>query len=522
MQASQSGELVEGRWPRPEPVVVPEALRLEQPAGAALDEGAGLKSKVLGGIGWTTAGQVAGQLMRIAVTVMLAHLLTPAQFGPAGLALTISSLSLVLADPSLAAALVRMPRITEEDRSTVFWTNLAFGVFFTGLGIGLSGLVGDFYGRPIVGRLFAVESLTFLLIGLSATQAAVLTREMSFRSLQLREIGGTVLGGGVGVGLAFAGYGPWAIIGQSVAGAGFATLLIWVLSPWRPQLVFSRRSLRETGSFGSKLFGVKMLAWTNRNTDNLLVGKFLGTGAPLGLYAAAYNFCYTPITRITQPAQAVVLPAFARMQGDRRRLADGWLRGNRLLAAVMMPLFLGTIVIAPDVVPVVLGHRWHQAAPVVQFLCWAGLMESLQSMTGSMLTAAGKAGIVLRYSIVLTALYVSAFAVGLRWGIVGVAACYAISRTLALPFVAGYALRVVDISPLRLVRNLSGVVQAGAFMLAVTFAARELLVREGVAASARLGIVIAIGAASYAAVSWWRAPEVVSELRGLRRAEAVA
>jgi O-antigen/teichoic acid export membrane protein len=512
MRAPQASELAgaarpdAGSPPAPPDPLVP-----------APDEG-GLTGKVLGGIGWATAGQVAGQVTRVAVTVILAHLLTPAEFGPAGLALTIASLSLVLADPSLAAALVRMPEITEEDRSTVFWTNVGFGVVFTSLGVGLSGVVGDFYGSALVGRLFAVESLSFLLIGLSATQAAVLTREMSFRSLQLREIGGTVLGGGVGIGLAFAGYGPWAIIGQSVAGAAFATLLLWLLSPWRPRLLFSRRSLRETGSFGSKLFGVKMLAWTNRNADNLLVGKFLGTGAPLGLYAAAYNFCYTPITRITQPAQAVVLPAFARMQRDRRRLAEGWLRGNRLLAAVMAPVFLGTIVIAPDVVPVVLGDRWHHAAPVVQFLCWAGLMESLQSMTGSMLTAAGRAGMVLRYSVVLTLLYVAGFAIGLQWGIVGVAACYAVSRTLALPFVAGYALRVVGITPRQLVGNLFGVVQAALLMFLVTFNARALLVHEGVPAAPRLGIVIALGVLSYAAGGWWRAPELVAELRGLRRA----
>jgi O-antigen/teichoic acid export membrane protein len=499
--------------------LAPDGDDLTAPGGTALE---GLRGKILGGLAWVTFSQLTGWSTRIVVTIILAHLLSPAQFGPAGLALTISSLSLVLADPSLGAALVRLPVISEDDRSTVFWVNVACGALFATLGIALSPLVGSFFGSALVGRLFAVESLTFLLIGLSATQAAVLTRQMSFRSLELREMGGTVAGGVIGIALAASGFGAWAIIAQSVAGAAVATALLWALSSWRPRLRFSGRSLRETGSFGSRLFGAKLLGWVDHNADNLLVGKFLGTGAPLGLYSGAYNFGYTPITRITLPAQAVVVPAFARVQQDRARLAAAWLRGNGLLAAVMMPVFLGMIVVAPDIVPVALGHRWHHAAPVVQFLCWAGLMESLQSLTGSMLTARGQASLVFRISIWQTALYIAGFVVGLHWGIVGVAASYAITRTIGYPFVVHYAGRMVGISFAALARKLAGVTLAALSMLATTVATRELLVAQGVPAAARLPLVVAVGVGSYLGASWLAAPKIVGELRDLRRRPAEA
>jgi PST family polysaccharide transporter len=473
-----------------------------------------LRGLVLGGLAWKGVSQVIAQGSRLAVGIILAYLLTPAQFGVAGMALAISSLAAIFADPALGAALVRMPTITEEDRSTVFWTNAAVGLLCTVVGVALSGVVAGFYGEPSVMPLFAVESTTFFLIGLSTIQAAILRREMSFRSLELREIGSTLAGAAVGISMAFAGFGAWAIIAQSVSTTGISTLLLWVLSPWRPRFIFSRESLRETGSFGIKMFASRALASVNGNADNILVGRFLGM-ASLGLYAFAYNLMYTPITRITVPIQDVLVPAFARVQEDKERLAQAWLRGNRALAAVMVPAMLGMIVVAPDLVRGVFPHRWAGAAPVVQLLCCAGLIQCLQTLQLSVLQATGHAGTVLRFMIVSTTLNVTAFVLGLRWGIIGVAACFAVSRTLALPLVTIMTTRIVGLSAAQIVRSLLGVFQASAVMFATVLGTRLLLLHS-IGPALRVAVIVPLGIVAYASYSWWRVPEIMVELRGLR------
>src|SRR5262249_49727547 len=279
---------------------------------------------------------------RIAVGLVLAHLLTPRQFGLAAMALTFSGIALIFTDLSLGAALVQRRNVTENDRSTVFWTTVATGGLCTVIGIALAGPIASFFNEPHVYALVVAESFSFIIVALSATQAALLTREMAFRGLELRDAGGTIVGAAVAIALAFAGFGPWAIIVQSLAASCVSTTLIWLFSSWRPRFTFSLGSLRECGGVGVKLFGSRVMGVVNTNADNMLVGRFLGS-APLGLYSLAYNLMFNPIARIITPIQGVLIPAFSRLQDDPERLGQAWLRGSRLLAVASFPAFAGMI-----------------------------------------------------------------------------------------------------------------------------------------------------------------------------------
>ena len=184
-----------------------------------------------------------------------------------------SALALIFSDLALGAALVQRDELTEEDRSTAFWTSLGAGVFFAVAGILLAGPIADLYGEPQVRWLFVALSFTFVLTSVGTTQAALLSRELDFRRLELRLMGGALAGAVVGIALAVRGYGPWAIIGQQVAAAVVSTTLIWFSSPWRPRFVFSRSSLNDLGQFGANVFSSRILFYVNRNADNMLVGQ---------------------------------------------------------------------------------------------------------------------------------------------------------------------------------------------------------------------------------------------------------
>jgi len=204
----------------------------------------GLRSLVVRGVGWKIASQVSVQGIAFGTTLVLVRLLTPTDFGLAAMALVFVSLAFLIADLGLGSALVQRPTLTEDDRSTAFWTNVALGLVLTSLGILLAGPLASLYQHERVKPLFAVLSLTFLFTALGSTQGSLLVRDMRFRSLELRTIVSTAAGAATAIILAVLGFGVWAIIAQSLANSGVSTLLLWRSSSWRPR---ATRPARLTG-----------------------------------------------------------------------------------------------------------------------------------------------------------------------------------------------------------------------------------------------------------------------------------
>ncbi|HYZ79489.1 MAG TPA: MOP flippase family protein [Gaiellaceae bacterium] len=475
-----------------------------------------LRQQVVSGIGWKVATQVVSQTTRIVVGIALARLLVPRDYGLASMALLFVGVASVFTDLSFGQALIARRTITEHDRSTAFWSTLAAGAACAGGGVAAAPLVADFFSAPAVTHLFAVTSILFVITSFSSTQIALLTREMRFRSLQLREMAGTVIGGGIGVALALGGLGAWALVVQAIAAEAVSLVLVWRFSAWRPRLTYSKESLRRLGSFAGKTSGARVLGYVNLNADNFLIARFLGA-APLGVYAVAYNVMFAPLARLAAPIQQVLFPAFALISADPQRAGAAWLRGNRIVAAISVPAFVGLAVVAPDFVPVVLGHRWHQAIPVLQLLCIAGLSQSLQSLNHSMLQALDRAGALLAFMIFSATLTVSAFAIGLHWGVVGVAAGFAAARTTVLPVFTTIVARAAQTPVLAFASSVRPVLEVSAAMGALAYGARLALVHAGVAAGFRLAVVVAAGAVFYVALLLWRESDLVTEIWALVR-----
>jgi O-antigen/teichoic acid export membrane protein len=475
-----------------------------------------LRQQVVSGVGWKIATVAVVQVTRIVVGVILARLLVPRDFGLASMALLFVGVASVFTDLSFGQALIARRTITENDRSTAFWTTLAAGALCCGGAVAAAPLVADFFSTPAVRPLFAVTSILFLITSFSSTQIALLTRELRFRSLQLREMAGTVLGGVVGVVLAFAGLGAWAIVVQALTAEAVSLVLVWRFSSWRPSATWSAESFRRLGGFAGKTSGARVLGYVNLNADNFLIARFLGA-TPLGVYSVAYNVMFAPLARLAAPIQQVLFPAFARIAADRPRAGGAWLRGSRIVAAITVPAFVGLAVVAPDFVPVVLGHRWHKAIPVLQLLCIAGLAQTLQTLNHSMLQALDRAGALLAFMIFSATLTVSAFAIGLHWGVVGVAAGFAVARTTVLPVFTTIVSRAAEIGVLAFVGAVRPVLEVSAAMGALTLGLRLGLEHAGAPAGLRLAAVVAFGAAAYLPLLAWRETDLVREVWALIR-----
>ena len=476
------------------------------------------RSRVLRGLSWKLASQVTYQVSRVVVAVILARLLAPHDYGIAGMVLVASSLVFIFSDLALGAALVQRDRLTEEDRSTVLDQRCRRGPLHTRWNRACRSdcIV---LRRAARADLFMVLSITFAIAAVGSTSTALLTREMDFRSLELRNIAGTVAGAIVGVTSAALGAGALAIILQQLTVSTVSTALVLIYTPWRPRLTYSTQSLRRLGSFSGNIFGTRLLFYTNRNADNLLIGRFLGAAA-LGSYAVAYNVMLVPMNQIAEPIQEVLLPALARMQHDVDRMGRAWLRVIRLVGAVSIPALIGMVVVAPDFVEVVLGPKWSAATPVIQ-TAWVGLLQSLQRLNSSVLQARNRTATLLRYAVIVCVASLIAFVGGLHWGIVGVAVGYAISSTIVEPYYMWLTARALGLGVMDVLRELTGIVEAAAVMTVVVLATRMLLMRSDLGPGARLPILIVVGAAAYVPMLLWRGSDVVREVRSLRRRPGV-
>jgi O-antigen/teichoic acid export membrane protein len=480
-----------------------------------------LHAKILSGVGWSMVMVVVMQGTKIVTGIALARLLTPGEYGLAGMALVFSSLVLTFSDLSMGAALVQRKQITEADRSTVFWTSAAIGLGLTLLGIAVAGPLASFYGQPQVRPLFAVVSFSFLLVALQTTQASLLQREMRFRVITMRVAAANVAGGIVGVGAAVFGAGAWAIIVSSLCTSAVSTILLWSFSSWRPRLTYSRQSLRELGGFGLNLFGARSLSYLNRNTDNILVGRFLGS-APLGAYSVAYNIMLLPLGQLIVPLQDVLFPAYSRWQDDSARLGRAWLRVVRLVAAIVCPLMIGLAIVSDDFVRALLGSRWAAAVPVLRVLAPVALLQSIAALGERVLTALDKPHLVFRFTALECALTLPAFAIGLHWGILGVAVCYAIATTPLQLVYIWLTARALAVPLLDVGRSIGGVLQATAVMAAACVGGKLALQASGAGALQRLAAEVLLAGAVYAAVCWFRQPELLDEVRSIRRIRAAA
>jgi O-antigen/teichoic acid export membrane protein len=481
------------------------------------DERVDLRLPIVRGLAWTGIASVVGQASRLIFGVALARLLTPHEYGIAGMALVFAALVLAVSDFGLGAGLVQRPRISEKDRSTVFWASLAIGAVLTGIGLALSGTVAAFFDEPAVAPLFAAVAVGFVVTALGRVHSALLQRSMAFRAIALRGIAATIIGGVVGVSLAALDHGPWALVGMHLANGVVTTVLLWFSVPWRPGLAFSLRSLRDLGGFGLNVLGARIIDYLNSSVDKLLVGRVLGP-SPLGFYNVTYNFLLVPFGGLLTGVLEILFSAFSRVQDDRGRIATMWIRASRSITAVTAPAMLGVVVVAPDAVAVVLGDRWSGAVPILQVLALAPVVYSVTTVSTVVLLAVDRASSLFRFSIAEVALVVPAVSVGLIWGVVGVGAAFVLAITCTRAILTWLATRALGVSVGMFLRAFAGVGQAALTMFVVVWVARAGLVAAGVSAAPRLVVLVLAGALVYLLVSLWRAPELLADVRFLRTA----
>lgn len=396
----------------------------------------------------TVGSQGLSFVLGLGRTMVLARLLMPDDFGLVAMVGVVVGFATMFKDAGLSMATVQQKEVDHQQVSTLFWFNVALSALL-GLLLGASApAVAWFFGRSELTYITLVLAGTFLLSGLTIQHQALLRRRMRFGALAVIAIFSQVVSMGVGIVTAWLGWGYWALVIMSVAYILVSLIGTWIACPWIPGLPVKGAGVRKMLKFGGNLTGFSVANYFARNMDKLLIGKFIGAG-PLGIYSKAYALLMFPLQQINAPMTAVALPALSRLQGQPERYRRYCMRALSLILIVALPLMTFLAVFSDHVILVVLGPKWQQASTVFMFLAIAGLYQPLASAVGWLFISQDRVNELLRWGVFASSISVASFAVGLYWGVVGVAASYALTGLIIrMPILLWYATRR---GPVRLV-----------------------------------------------------------------------
>ncbi len=446
---------------------------------------------------WAFGSQIAVQAIRFGGVIVLARLLTPEDYGAAALAITVASFSMILGDLGYGTALVQASSASQRWASTTFWCALGAGILGTvcvALAAYPAALALD---APQVTGLLIAGGLTLLLVGVGATSNALLARAMNFGVIQSAGVAAAVLATICAITAAALGAGAWALVLQQLVLAGVSSAVFIVAARWRPSLGFSRAAFGWLSRFAIPRTGGHGFGILQALVPVLLIGHLLGIDE-LGIWNLSMALVLVPLTLLATPIAQVIYAAFARMRDNPVRVAEVWLSGFVLLAAVVLPTLCGLIAVAPDLIPFVFGAQWAPAVPVVQILGIFVMARTLQAWNTAVMDAAGKPHVSMILNATVLIALPPAIWLGSSFGLEGVAVAFSLAALLCgeLPsfLLTTRELSLRGINVLRRIRAVA--LSAVAAGLGVVFV-RQALVGAGVAIEARIPISILVGAGVY-------------------------
>ncbi|MCJ2541341.1 lipopolysaccharide biosynthesis protein [Synechococcus bigranulatus str. 'Rupite'] len=451
------------------------------------------------------------QLLNLGSAVVMARLLSPEDFGLLSMASVFTGIVYVVLDLGLGAALVQRKNIEPQHVSSIFWMNVSVGLCLSLMGIALSWPIAIFYKTPAVQWVIAALACCFSIAALGSTQEALLTRKMHFRALEFRRMLSHLVGIITGLIMAYLGWGVWSLVGRIVITSLLGTALLWYISSWRPTWKFRWVDVREMSGFSNDVLGGNLLGYVGRNADNLLIGRFLGA-IELGFYSMAYNLMTAPLDRIAQVLAGVLFPALSRQQENLSKVKQSWFRASQLVVAVVIPLVVGLILLAPELVQVFYGEKWLPAVPILQILAVRALVVSLKALDGTVLMAIGQTRLRLNMIALSVGVAVLSFLIGIPFGIRGVALSFT-SFTSLISMIGLYlTLKCVNSSFVAYFGNLSGILFATAGMTVGVFTMKLIWLDSAVNL---LMTAILLGGILYLRLLQLMAPDVIQQGIGI-------
>ncbi|MFC1793544.1 lipopolysaccharide biosynthesis protein [Planctomycetota bacterium] len=433
----------------------------------------GLKTKALHGLFWAFFERAGEQGIQFIISIILARLLFPEQFGLIGMLVIFMMIAETFLNSGFGPALIQKKDATHIDECSIFYFNILVGFLAAGLLCVAAPWIADFYNQPLLTPLTRALSLNLIINAFGLIQITLLTKHIDFKTQLKVSVIAAVLSGTIGITMAFNGFGIWSLVAYSLSSNLFRTTLLWLSTTWRPSLVFSLKALRDMFGFGSRLLIAGLVRTIFDNLYLVVIGKLFSAG-DLGYYARAKRLEGVPRTNLSGVVNKVTFPVLSTIQDEPVRLKRALRKALTTLALFNFPMMIGLALIARPLVIVLLTEKWLPCVPYLRLLCITGLLYPLHAVNLNLLLAKGRSDLSLRLTVIKNAAKVVVLVITCRfgieailWGQIALSVCaYWLNAYYTKKLVGyGVAEQLCDVAP-----YLGGAVMMGACVYAAQFA----------------------------------------------------
>lgn len=349
--------------------------------------------------------------------IIMARILTPDDYGLVAMLTIFIAISQSLVDSGFSNALIRKQNRNEIDNSTVFYFNIAVGIILYIILYALAPLIAEFYKEPILIPITRVISISILINSLVVVQRAILTSSIDFKTQAKASFIAAIISGVVGIYMAYNGFGVWAIVWNQLVNITLNAGLLWILSKWRPQLLYSWESFKELFGFGSKLALSGIIDTLYKNIYLIVIGKVF-SASDLGYYTRASQFAQFPSSNFTGIIQRVTYPILCTLQNDIFRLRIIYRRFLRLSAFIIFPLMIGLAAVAKPLILILLKDQWAFSIILLQIICFSKMWYPVHAINLNLLQVLGRSDLFLKLEIIQKIVGVSILCITVPMGLI--------------------------------------------------------------------------------------------------------
>lgn len=376
------------------------------------------KSKsILNNMIWRFAERSGAQGVQFIVSIVLARLLSPSDYGIVGLTVVFIAISTVFIDSGFGQALVQKREVDNIDFSSVFFLNISISILLYLILFFISPLIADFYKEPILSPVLRILSLTLIIGAVNSVQYAYVQKAMQFKRYFFSTIIGTIVSAAAGITLAYYyKFGVWALVTQQLSAQTVSMIVLWFTLKWRPSIKISISKLKGMFSFGWKLLCSSLLSEVYNNIYPLVIGRFYST-QDIGFYNRGSQFPHTIISNINNSISSVIFPHMSEYQLDKVMLKDITRRTITTSTFIIFPLMAGLAVVAKPLVNVLLTEKWLPCVPFLQLSCVMYALWPIHTTNLQVINAVGRSDIYLKLEIIKKALGVISLIITVPMGI---------------------------------------------------------------------------------------------------------
>ncbi len=364
-----------------------------------MNENQSIKTKTLSGLFWSFFERIGAHLVSFIVSIVLARLLMPEEYGIIAIVLVFINICNVFINNSFSQALVQKKDSDDTDFSSVFYFNVVFSIVLYAVLYLCSPFIAHFYEMEILTPVIRVLGIGLLFSSANSVQKAKVSRDMQFKKFFFSNLGGTLLSAIIGIVMAYLGFGVWALVAQNLSNTIINTFILFVTIKWRPKLLFSLSKLRVLFNYGWKILVAGLINVLYEDFRSLYVGK-LYSADELAYYTRGKQFPHLIVDNVNSSITSVLFPVISKSQGDIAKVKLLTRRAIKTSAYILTPLMFGLAAVAEPLVILLLTEKWLPCVPFLQILCINNALMPLQTANLQAINALGRSDIALRLEIV--------------------------------------------------------------------------------------------------------------------------